>query len=64
MIQKPVGFRVKVNNNKEKQKQTKKGNYLVNFSAPSLKPDALIGPWNTHHCVKSAKNKIPVAGIY
>lgn len=44
MIQKPVGFRVKVNNNKEKQKQTKKGNYLVNFSAPSLKPDALIGP--------------------
>lgn len=64
MIQKTVGFRVNVNNNKAKQKQTKKGNYFVNFSAQSLKSDALIASWNTHHCMKSVKNKIPVAGIY
>lgn len=43
MIQKTVGFRVKVNSNKAKQKQTKKGNYLVKFGAQSLKSDVLIG---------------------
>lgn len=62
MIQKTVGFRVKVNNNKAKQKQTK--GELVKCGAQSLKSGALIGSWNTHHYMKSAQNKIPVAGIW